>query len=1014
MQMEYQYKHGDRPLEGYTVQQAVGRGGFGEVYYALSDGGREVALKAVQGYEEIELRGIAQCMNLKSPHLVTIFDVKRNEQGRAFVIMEYVAGPSLRELIDQSPGGLGVQKSAFFLREIAKGLTFLHDRGIVHRDLKPGNIFFEDGCVKIGDYGLSKAISPSQHSGHTITVGTVHYMAPEIGAGIYDAKIDIYALGTLLYEMLTGQPPYLGASVGEILMKHLANEPDVSGIEEPFASVIKKAMARNPLDRYGSAQEVVEAVFGAEHVRNSVSCFSPGTLSMVARRVGQKVRTGASGSSAAAGGGYQPRSPSGSDFWTRLDQSTDRVADQVGQIVDRLKSGAGGAAGSRSVSETPTSIADPLSPAQRKKLAVVVTAAMALGGGLIAPSRGGFHIESLGILTMIWGTYFGIWLTLRKLWPQLAPPSPALGRLVATATACMFGMVISTGFWAEVGAEFHRLAFARTWLAIGTGLVIRDWWKATRPDRYERVSLGLALSTALVGLVVALLADGSGVIAMAVLAGTCVVTQLLSPFDPTVARPKPHAAVVNGDVHLSPGQPVPTVVNGNVWVNEGPPIPKVVNGNIYINSPGSTMPDKGNDRGFWYPIPAAVRVLFLVGFIGLLTLGAMLFISLGFIRYDDEEQAIALCSGIGAVLFSIFCLVHACSATYRHWWSSFVKPILMIVCVLTAAGAGVCLGVLRMDNDVILVAIFLMVFPSILFVVLAAIPYQVFERGPGPRLVDPATPAISPYKRVWALLLAAGCFVGIAGLHRFYVGKIVTGILWLVTWGLFGIGQFIDAILIVVGQFKDAEGRVVTKWERESAPASPRAAVPASPAEPSPAVPPAVWSRMPRQTSLWLSLVAGLILAVTIAVGTVFLVGVKASRIAVDPATAQRYQRTFGTPDWPEMLHDGGIAVIVILTMAAGAILIIGRRKAGARHMIRAGLGTGGLILSVFVFDEVFQAIPRIYGGRFGPGNVRLVVEEAPLIFAGLVFLLSIMTLVWPEKREAVPSLPSISEGVAQ
>ena len=88
----YQYKYGDRPLEGYTIQRAAGRGGFGEVYYAVSDSGRQVALKAVQSYEQIELRGISQCMNLKSPHLVTIFDVKHNDQGKPFVIMEYVGG----------------------------------------------------------------------------------------------------------------------------------------------------------------------------------------------------------------------------------------------------------------------------------------------------------------------------------------------------------------------------------------------------------------------------------------------------------------------------------------------------------------------------------------------------------------------------------------------------------------------------------------------------------------------------------------------------------------------------------------------------------------------------------------------------------------------------------------------------------------------------------------------------------------------------------------------------------
>src|SRR5688500_12218000 len=103
----YRYKHGDQPLDGYTIHRAAGRGGFGEVYYALSDSGREVALKVIQGYEAIELRGVSQCMNLKSPHLVTIFDVKKNQDGVPFVIMEYVGGPSLRAIIDEAPGGLG-------------------------------------------------------------------------------------------------------------------------------------------------------------------------------------------------------------------------------------------------------------------------------------------------------------------------------------------------------------------------------------------------------------------------------------------------------------------------------------------------------------------------------------------------------------------------------------------------------------------------------------------------------------------------------------------------------------------------------------------------------------------------------------------------------------------------------------------------------------------------------------------------------------------------------------------
>src|SRR3954447_16051159 len=271
----FQYKHGDRPLDGYTIQRGAGRGGFGEVYYAISDSGREVALKVIQTYEQIELRGISQCMNLKSPHLVTVFDVKYGTDGKPWVIMEYVGGPSLRQILDSTPSGVGTQKAAFFLREIAKGLNYLHECGIVHRDLKPANIFYENGYVKIGDYGLSKAISTSHHSGQTVTVGTLHYMAPEVGAGCYDRSVDIYALGALLFEMLTGQPPFFGVSPAEALMKHLSAPVRLEGIEEHVATVRRRALEKDPAQRYQSVQEMVEGVFGAEHIRQSVSCFAP-------------------------------------------------------------------------------------------------------------------------------------------------------------------------------------------------------------------------------------------------------------------------------------------------------------------------------------------------------------------------------------------------------------------------------------------------------------------------------------------------------------------------------------------------------------------------------------------------------------------------------------------------------------------------------------------------------------------------------------------------------------------
>ena len=279
----YRYKQGDRPLDGYTVEYALGRGGFGEVYFATSDSGREVALKAVQNYEDVELRGISHCMNLKSPHLVTIFDVRYGEGNVPWVIMEYVSGPSLHELLVQaeSENGLGEDQAMYFVRELIKGLRYLHDAGVVHRDLKPHNIFFEDGVVKIGDYSLSKAISSSQQTGHTTTVGSVHYMAPEIGEGKYDKAVDIYALGVILFEMLTGSPPYVGESMGEVLIKHLTSEPDVSKIKQPFAGVIQTAMNRDPTQRFATVDDMLMELCPEDH---SSYLPPPSSLTMIGDR----------------------------------------------------------------------------------------------------------------------------------------------------------------------------------------------------------------------------------------------------------------------------------------------------------------------------------------------------------------------------------------------------------------------------------------------------------------------------------------------------------------------------------------------------------------------------------------------------------------------------------------------------------------------------------------------------------------------------------------------------------
>jgi serine/threonine protein kinase len=247
--MKYTFAPETRPLSGYTIKRAIHRGGFGEVYYALSDGGKEVALKLLNNNLEVELRGVSQCLNLKHSNLVTIFDIRQDEDKDHWIVMEYVGGRGLHDVLQTSPDGLPVKEVLFWLSGISSGLAFLHDRGIVHRDLKPANIFREDDCVKIGDVGLSKFISESRRSSHTQSVGTVYYMAPEVARGRYGKEVDVYALGVILVEMLTGHVPFDGETTAEILMKHLTSDPDLTGVPESLKPVILQALEKDPEKR---------------------------------------------------------------------------------------------------------------------------------------------------------------------------------------------------------------------------------------------------------------------------------------------------------------------------------------------------------------------------------------------------------------------------------------------------------------------------------------------------------------------------------------------------------------------------------------------------------------------------------------------------------------------------------------------------------------------------------------------------------------------------------------------
>ncbi|WP_145259619.1 serine/threonine-protein kinase [Calycomorphotria hydatis] len=254
--MKFTHPPESRPLEGYTIKRAIHRGGFGEVYYALSDGGKEVALKLLHQHTDIELRGARQCLNLSHPNLVTIFDIREDTDGDSWIIMEYVGGKRLADVLEEQRT-LSIDETLDWLTGICSGLDYLHNRGLVHRDMKPSNIFREGEVVKIGDVGLSKFISESRRSAHTQSVGTLYYMAPEISHGRYGREVDIYALGIILHEMLTGELPFDGETTGEILMKHLTEKPDLAKVPKQLQPVIAGMLEKDPLKRTATAPEVL-------------------------------------------------------------------------------------------------------------------------------------------------------------------------------------------------------------------------------------------------------------------------------------------------------------------------------------------------------------------------------------------------------------------------------------------------------------------------------------------------------------------------------------------------------------------------------------------------------------------------------------------------------------------------------------------------------------------------------------------------------------------------------------
>ncbi|MFC5603017.1 Stk1 family PASTA domain-containing Ser/Thr kinase [Sporosarcina koreensis] len=255
----------------YEVLRGIGEGGMSKVYLAhdiILD--RDVAIKVLnydfaneQDLKKRFQREALSATSLTHPHIVNIFDVGEDEELH-YLVMEYIDGQTLKKYI-QTNGPLKVTEAVRIMRQLVSAIANAHHNGIVHRDIKPQNILMDsEGNVKITDFGIAMALSATAHTKTNSVIGTVHYLSPEQArGGMATKKSDIYSLGIVFYELLTGELPFSAETAVAIALKHLQEEtPSVRlafpGIPQSVENVILKATAKDATYRYQSADEMYD------------------------------------------------------------------------------------------------------------------------------------------------------------------------------------------------------------------------------------------------------------------------------------------------------------------------------------------------------------------------------------------------------------------------------------------------------------------------------------------------------------------------------------------------------------------------------------------------------------------------------------------------------------------------------------------------------------------------------------------------------------------------------------
>lgn len=262
---------GQKISDRYQIIKSIGEGGMANVYLAydtILD--RNVAIKILRGdlandekFVRRFQREALSASSLNHPNIVEVYDVGE-DNGDYYIVMEYIEGKHLKDLIKKR-GKLTTSEVVDIMMQITDGMSVAHDSYIIHRDIKPQNIMIlENGLVKITDFGIAMAMNATQLTQTNSVMGSVHYIPPEQASGKGSSlQSDIYSMGILMYELLTGKLPYKGENAVEIALKHLKEPfPDIKeelpNIPNSIENIIYKATAKNPKNRYTDAREMHE------------------------------------------------------------------------------------------------------------------------------------------------------------------------------------------------------------------------------------------------------------------------------------------------------------------------------------------------------------------------------------------------------------------------------------------------------------------------------------------------------------------------------------------------------------------------------------------------------------------------------------------------------------------------------------------------------------------------------------------------------------------------------------